>query len=106
MRASDLEREDRLQILALEQHVDAEAGRQVLHRLERRLMRDVIDRRGQYAPDIVLHSDRSCLRDDKSLTGDRPHETIKSNHAAARISSKAPCAAPDLKKTSRGSKMG
>ncbi len=41
--AADLEAEDRLQILALEEHLVAETLRQARRRVQRRLARDVVD---------------------------------------------------------------
>ncbi len=45
--AAQLEAEDRLQVLALEQHLVAEAARQPRRRVERRLARHVVDAAGQ-----------------------------------------------------------
>ncbi|MDT4884764.1 hypothetical protein FQZ97_1209350 [compost metagenome] len=43
MRAPDLEGEDRLHVLALEQHLGAQTGRQQLHLFERGFLGDLID---------------------------------------------------------------
>ena len=45
--AANLEAEDRLEVFALEEHGDAEAGRQPRRGVERRLARDVVDAAGQ-----------------------------------------------------------
>ncbi|MCY1559366.1 hypothetical protein D9M68_963960 [compost metagenome] len=43
MRATNLEREYRLHVLALEQHVGPQTGRQQLHLFERGFLGDLID---------------------------------------------------------------
>ena len=53
--ASDLEREDRLQVLALQQDGPLEPGRQAAQRVEGRFLRHVIDAGGEDAADGVLH---------------------------------------------------
>ena len=53
--AAQLEREDRLQILALEPDGAAEPLRQARHRIERALDRDVVDAGGEDLADVVLH---------------------------------------------------
>ncbi|KAK0350862.1 hypothetical protein LTR94_027294, partial [Friedmanniomyces endolithicus] len=55
--AADLEREDRLQILALQQGGAPDPRRQPLQRVERGLLGHVIDAGGQDAADGVLHDD-------------------------------------------------
>ncbi len=55
--AADLEREDRLQILALQQGGATDPGRQPLQRVEGGLLGHVIDAGGQDAADGVLHDD-------------------------------------------------
>ena len=54
VRAAQLEREDRLQVLALEQDAVAEPPRQARRRLEWRLDRDVVDARLEDAFDVAL----------------------------------------------------
>ncbi len=77
VRAADLEGEDRLQVLALEQYLGAEARGEALHGFERGLFGHFIDRRGQDLADIVMHgaapgmprwtpADRKCQRPDAS----------------------------------------
>ena len=53
--ATDLEREDRLQVLALEEHRHAEPLRQARHRVERALDRDIIDARAHDLLRVIVH---------------------------------------------------
>ena len=57
--AAQLVAEDRLQVLALEQHLVAEAARQPVRPVERRLVRDVVDAAVQDQPQHGVGG-RSC----------------------------------------------
>jgi hypothetical protein len=73
--AANLEREDRLQVLALEQHRAAAAPRQARRRLQWRLDRDIVDARGQDFLDVALQHDGDCA-------GRRQNSTLKRQHDA------------------------
>ena len=59
--AAQLEAEDRLHVLALEQHRAAEPGRQARRRFERRLVGDVVDAAGQDRPQQIGRAIRGGL---------------------------------------------
>ncbi len=70
--AAQLEREDRLQVLALEQDAVAEAPRQPRGRLEGRLDGDVVDARLEDAFDVaLLHGKPGCRGAWPTLAGKR-----------------------------------
>ena len=55
MGAANLEGKDRLHVLALDQHIAPEAGGEQFHGLERGLLGNLIDGRGQDLADIIGH---------------------------------------------------
>ncbi len=65
VRTADLEREHRLQVLALQQDLTAEPRGETLHAIERRRLRHVIDAGLEDALDVVVGNHATSLRESR-----------------------------------------